>query len=281
MAAFLSACSMEVLPRETDPAGAVARHLPAGLPVYVACVPGEEYGRIIALCAQLRRAGFQPVPHLPARGIPSEGALDGCLGQLAGEAGVDRLLLLGGDVGDSKAGPYPSSLHILRTGLLPRHGFRAVGFATYPEPHPNVTSAVLDRELRLKLAVARDAGLDGWLVSQFSYDADAVVRHAQRLRADGIAAPLRVGVSGPASWAAMARFALICGFANSVRSLSQDAGRFGRLLSGFEPTAMLAALAERSAAEPALGLAGPHFFSFGGSDRTAKFIATLTASQEG
>jgi methylenetetrahydrofolate reductase (NADPH) len=125
--------------------------------------------------------------------------------------------------------------------------------------------------------VAAEGGLRTWLVSQFSFNAATVIRHARHLRAMGIDAPLHVGVSGPASWVAMAKFALICGFANSARSLSQDAGRLGWRLSGFDPTEMLSHLAESAATTPMLGLASPHFFSFGGAERTAGLIASLIA----
>src|SRR4051794_18463091 len=167
-ARFLADCSLEILPRETDPVAALKRLLPGGMSVYLACVPGEDYGRIIALAAQLRRAGFVPVPHLPVRGIANRAVLDDHLGRLAGEAGVDRLLLLGGDIADDLIGDFPSSLAALRTGALARHGFTAVGFGTYPEPHPIIPTPLLETELRAKLEAAAEAGLQSWLVSQFS-----------------------------------------------------------------------------------------------------------------
>jgi methylenetetrahydrofolate reductase (NADPH) len=272
---FLADCSLEILPREVDPVGALQRLLPAGMSVYLACVPGEDYRRIIALAAQLRRAGFIPVPHLPVRGVPNRTVLDDHLGRLAGDAGVDRLLLLGGDIADDRTGEFVSALAVLRTGVLTRHNFTAVGFGTYPEPHPTIPTSLLETELRAKLQAASESGLQSWLVSQFSYDASAIVDHARQLRADGIDVPLRVGTSGPASWAAMVKFAMICGFTNSVRHLSQNPARFGRLLTGFDPTPILQQLAQCAAAEPALKLAGPHFFSFGGSARTAQFIRSL------
>jgi hypothetical protein len=49
------------------------------------------------------------------------------------------------------------------------------------------------------------------------------------------------------------------------------------LLTGFDPTPILGRLADIAEAEPELGLAGPHFFSFGGAGRTAEFIAHLAA----
>jgi methylenetetrahydrofolate reductase (NADPH) len=283
-ARFLVAASVEIVPRDADPVSAIRRHLPAGMPVYIACVPGEEYGRIVALAAQLRRVGFLPVPHLTARGLASLSQLDDHLRRLAGEAAADQLLLLGGDTPEDRGGPFASSLEVLRTGLLARHGFTGVGLATYPEPHPDIPAAVLERELHAKLAAAAETGLAPWLVSQFSYDAGAIAEHARALRASGIAAPLRVGSSGPASWATMVRFAVICGFTNSVRHLAQNPARFGRLLTGFDPTPILRRLADTAAAEPDLGLAGPHFFSFGGAGRTAEFVQRLTAGsaqQEG
>ncbi len=281
---FLAECSLEILPREVDPASALKRLLPAGMSVYLACVPGENYGRVIALAAHLRRAGFIPVPHLPVRGVPNRASLDDLLGRLAGEAGVDRLLLLGGDIADDRTGEFASSLAVLQTGVLTRHNFTAVGFGTYPEPHPTIPISLLETELRAKLQVAAELGLQPWLVSQFSYDAGVIVDHARQLRADGIEVPLRVGTSGPASWAAMVKFAMICGFTNSVRHLSQNPARFGRLLTGFDPTPILSQLAQSAATDPDLKLAGPHFFSFGGSARTAQFIrslATDTAERKG
>lgn len=275
---FLAGCSLEILPREADPVGTLKRLLPAATSVYLACVPGEDYGRIIALAMHLRRAGFIPVPHLPVRGVANRVVLEELIGRLAGEAGVDRLLLLGGDIADDRIGEFASSLAVLRTGVLTRHHFTAVGFGTYPEPHPVIPAAVLEAELRAKLEAASEAGLQAWLVSQFSYDAGAIVDHARQLRADGIDAALRVGTSGPASWAAMVKFAMICGFTNSVRHLAQNPARFGRLLTGFDPTPILARLAQSQAAEPGLRLAGPHFFSFGGSARTAEFINSLAAN---
>ncbi len=276
-AGFLSGGSIEIVPREADPVGAIKRHLSQGIEVYLACVPGEDYARIIALSGQLRRAGFIPVPHLPARGVANLAELDDILRRLAGEAGVDRLLLLGGDIADDRIGAFASSLQLLQTELLPRHGFTGVGFATYPEPHPVIPTLLLESQLHAKLAAAAEMRLTPWLVSQFSYDAGIIVDHARHLRAEGIDAKLHVGTSGPASWAAMVRFAMICGFTNSVRHLSQNPARFGRLLTGFDPTPIISRLADSASAEPALGLAGPHFFSFGGSERTSRFIARLAA----
>jgi hypothetical protein len=42
---------------------------------------------------------------------------------------------------------------------------------------------------------------------------------------------------------------------------------------------MLAKLAAGAADEPALGLAKPHFFSFGGADRTAAYVRSLASTK--
>jgi methylenetetrahydrofolate reductase (NADPH) len=45
------------------------------------------------------------------------------------------------------------------------------------------------------------------LVSQFAFDAAPFVALARRLRAAGIAAPLRVGVAGPAARTTLIKYA--------------------------------------------------------------------------
>ena len=59
---------------------------------------------LIEACVRYRRAGFRPVPHLVARNIESADKLRFLLGRLAGDAEVERALVLGGDR-DEPAGP--------------------------------------------------------------------------------------------------------------------------------------------------------------------------------
>jgi methylenetetrahydrofolate reductase (NADPH) len=70
----------------------------------------------------------------------------------------------------------------------------------------------------------------------------------------------------------MAKFAAICGVSNSARSLSTQVSRVGRLLAGFEPSEIVSRIAAIAAAQPDLGLVKPHFFTFGGAEKTVNWV---------
>jgi methylenetetrahydrofolate reductase (NADPH) len=196
--------------------------------------------------------------------------LDYLLARLAGEAGADRALLIAGDAA-APAGPFESSFAVLASGLLVKHGFRAAGFAGYPEGHPHIAAPALARALAAKLALAAEQGIEPWIVTQFCFEPAAVAAWLGALRRDGIAAPVRIGLAGPANIATLVRFAIRCGVTNSIRALSARADRFLRLVADSAPDALIRGIAERL--DPALlpGIAGLHFFPFGGVAKSARW----------
>ena len=134
------------------------------------------------------RPDFVPVPHVTARSVASLTQLGDFLELLAGEAGVTRALVIAGDL-EQPAGPYPSSLDLLQTGLFQRHGIRRIGLACYPEAHRRIAAEALERALLAKLELVRAAGLEAWLVTQFCFEAAPILQRVRQLRALGIAAP--------------------------------------------------------------------------------------------
>ncbi|MEI9892323.1 MAG: hypothetical protein WDN45_19315 [Caulobacteraceae bacterium] len=139
------------------------------------------------------------------------------------EAGMERCLVLGGDR-DNPAGELNSSLQILETGLIQKRGVKTIRIGSYPEGHPKIPEAVLDKARADKLAIAERDGLDVTIVSQFVFEAEPIVGFAKKLRAEGTKAPFRVGVAGPADRALLMKYALICGIGNSLRVLKGRAG---------------------------------------------------------
>ena len=268
---FLSDWSIEIVPTEGLAIDASVRGAGQGTRIYVTAIPGHDTRNVIDASVRLRKANFEPIPHISARGLIDRKQLNDLLVRLRNEAGVDSVLLLGGDIHDA-VGDFTSSRAMLETGLFTRHSFRKVGFATYPEPHPRIPQPVLERELVSKLRLSAEQGLESWLVSQLCFTPDIIVRHAEHLRANGISAPVHVGFAGPTSWKGMAKFAVICGVSNSARSLSTQVSRAGRLLAGFEPSEIISRVAAIAAARPDLRLVKPHFFTFGGAEKTVKWI---------
>jgi methylenetetrahydrofolate reductase (NADPH) len=268
ISAFLAGASLELSSRNPEEIDACAGLLEPGTAVYISFPPGQTYHGTVTLAARLARAGFRPVPHVAARRIASREALDDYLARVAGEAGVDSALVIGGD-SDRAVGAFDSGLALLETGLFQRHGIVRIGIAGYPEGHPRIAPAALESALAAKTASAREAGLDPVVVTQFCFDADAILSWAGRTK--GLSLPVRVGLAGPASLPRLLRFAAMCGVGASMRALRASPGAITRLMVEAGPEVALRQLARRSESP----LAGAHFFSFGGLVRTARWLRAV------
>ena len=269
---LLRTASMEVSAREREAAALCRDLLAPGTRVYINFAPGDTHHGMVAAAARLAQAGFRPVPHVAVRHLASFTQLRDYLGRAVGEAGVEQVLLIGGDIAQP-VGPFGSSLQALATGVFEQSGLRRIGLAGYPEGHPRIDARALDDALLAKLALARRAGLEPYVVSQFCLEAAPIIDWLGRLRAQGIDAAVHVGLAGPTSIAALARYAVRCGIGNSIRALVGGQTSVARLLTEAGPEPVLRELA----AVPALAqIAGLHFFSFGGTARTAEWLRQAT-----
>lgn len=263
VAALLRGYSIEVTAHGAGAAEVCRAHLPPGAEVYIAFTPRETHHGMVATATGLGAAGFVPVPHVTARNVASFTQLNDFLARLANESGVTRALVLGGDA-DPPAGPYHSAFELIQSGLFQRHGIGRIGLACYPEGHRKIETEALDRALTAKLELARRVGLEPWLVSQFCFEAAPIVSYAQRLRAEGVAAPLRVGLAGPADLRKLWKYGLYCGIGKSIRALGTRVDAVANLLARQTPDSIVAGLAQAVHRDPALGVEGVHIFTFGG-----------------
>jgi methylenetetrahydrofolate reductase (NADH) len=260
---------------------ALASVLPKATQVYLSAVDADPHAQIKS-AAGLRNAGLEPVPHIAARRLDSAEQLAALIAGLRREADARRLLIIGGDVDQS--GPFADALAVIQHGGLRAAGIQEVGIGVYPEGHPRIPPRRLEAALDQKIAAVRAAGLQVFLVSQFSFAPEQVVAWLRKLRGCGITAPVKVGMAGPASVAGLLRYAKRCGVTASLRGLTRGPGRglIGQLagqvaghVAGFAgPDDMLAAL------EAAGDLnAGPHYFSFGGAVETARYACEAAAGR--
>src|SRR5256885_227695 len=266
--ALLAGASLESSSRDPAETAACADLLERGTAVYISMPPGQTYHGNVALATRLRRAGFRPVPHVAARRIASRHALEEYLARAAGEAGVDSALVIGGD-SDRPSGPFDSSHALLETGLFQRHGVVNLGVAGYPEGHPKIAEADLETALTAKKALARAAGLDLQVVTQFCFESGPILAWAAKMKGHGL--PVRVGLSGPASLPRLLRFAALCGIGNSVRALKTRPLAITRLLVEAGPEAVVRDVARADDA----AIARVHFFCFGGLLRTARWMRAV------
>jgi methylenetetrahydrofolate reductase (NADPH) len=273
IAAFTRGFSLEATRPADDDVDALAAIAPAGTRVYLSAVPTRPPDEAIIAAALLRKAGFEPVPHLAVRNFASAHALDEFLARARGEAGVRRLLVIAGDR-DQPAGVFRSAIEVIDGGALQRHGITEIGIAGYPEGHPRISQQDLDRALADKITAAETTGVAVHIVTQFCFDAGAILKWIGRLRAFGVEHPVRVGLAGPTNLATLLRYARRCGVRASAQGLARQAGLVRQLFALSAPDALVRALGE-ARAERHLGEIAPHFFSFGGLARTARWAQAV------
>jgi methylenetetrahydrofolate reductase (NADPH) len=268
---LIGAFSTEITARDKKALVACKEHLEPGTTVHVAWIPGDEAGAIVATLAALRRAGFNPVPHVAARQIAGTAVLEDYIARAVGEAGVDELLVIGGDA-EKPAGPFAASMDVLRSGVIERHRIARVGIAGHPEGSPRIGPIELDAALREKAHFAGQSSAHFHIVTQFCFEVDPILSWIAELRNARITLPVRIGLAGPASVATLVKFALRCGVGNSIRALNLRGAAIARLLGESDPSPLLTALHRFAAADPSLGVEGFHFFPFGGIARLGSWL---------
>lgn len=241
-----------------------------GTDVTITFLPGDNYRHNIETAVTLRRAGFNPVPHVAAREISSRQALDDFLARARFEAGVSRILVIAGDVARVK-GPFKSSFDICASGAIEAHSIKSVSVAGHPEGHPFLDAAQARAVFGRWRDWGRGAGIDISIVSQFCFESAPILAWTKELEAGGIDLPVIIGLAGPATPATLMKFALRCGVGNSMRAVRSQIGRFGRLLTDTGPDDVVRGLAGAPAAATAQ-VAGFHLFPFGGLRKTANWL---------
>jgi methylenetetrahydrofolate reductase (NADPH) len=269
LVSLLSSASVEVSSRGHQ-LDELKDNFAAGTEVTITFLPGDNYRHNVETAVALRRAGFNPVPHIAAREIASREALDDFLLRARVEADVRRVLLIAGDVLAAK-GPFKSSRDVAASGLLAARGIGHVSVAGHPEGHP-----YLDESGALKLLQAwRDWGRETAtrvdIVTQFCFESAPIVKLVGELQARGIDLPVIVGLAGPATPATLTKFALRCGIGNSIRALRGQIGRYGRLLTDTGPDEVLRGLQAAPTALTA-AIAGFHLFPFGGLRKAGNWL---------
>ncbi|MGH6988657.1 MAG: methylenetetrahydrofolate reductase [Stellaceae bacterium] len=266
----LAGASLELMPRDKAAVDRCVERAAPGTEVFIARVPGDEHGATVATATLLRRAGLEPVPHVGARYLEDEGVAAEVVARLAGEAGVRRVLCIAGDI-DRAAGPFGAAADLIATGLFQKHGIARVGIAGYPEGHPKISAEARAAAMTRKLALLADQGIEAQIVTQFCFESEPILDFVAGLRARGVAAPIRVGLAGPASVTTLAKFAMRCGVGNSLRVLTSGRG-VTRLLTEAGPESLVAALT-RAAPD----IATLHFYTFGGVAKTADWLNAVRA----
>ena len=242
--------------------------LARGTRVYLSAVPNRPADESLAAAVQIRAAGLEPVPHVAVRNFASAEALDTFLARLNAEAGVETVLVIAGD--RAEHGPFRGALDVIDNGMLRRRGIRRIGIAGYPQGHQRIGNDALNRALADKIAAADATGLAVEIVTQFCFDAGAILDFVARVRGFGFEHAVRVGLAGPTSLTALMRYASRCGVRASAQGLARRSGLMRQMFALTTPDDLIRTLADTAPADIV-----PHFFSFGGIPATARWASAV------
>ena len=261
--------SLEITAKDVDSLQLVADKLPKDTPIAVTFLPGEDQFARIAAAKAVRDLGFEPMPHFLARRIGSFEEFDSYLRAVVDVAGVRRCFVIAGDPSEPE-GPFVDSSALIATGAFERAGIVAIGIGGHPEGHPNTTQAQCFAILETKCADIERRGMAPLIVTQFGFDAQPFLAWLAALRARGIAAPVRIGIPGPAGIKTLMRFAARCGVGASASVLAKYGISITRLIGTAGPDKLVDTLTDRLG--PEHGRVRLHFYPFGGLEKTVEWI---------
>ncbi|WP_035078503.1 methylenetetrahydrofolate reductase, partial [Devosia riboflavina] len=264
--------SIEILPRQIPANDQLAILLPAGTRVYLADIGGpNSEAEMLQAARRLKDIGCVPVPHLAARRIAGQEALERRLGQLAEHAGVDDVLVVGGGIA-TPMGPYASAMDILDSGICDRFGIKDIAVAGHPEGSPDFTETFAIDALRQKQDFADRSGARLRIVTQFGFDPMRAVTWAETLAKIGIDAPVHIGVAGPATVSTLLKYARLCGVGNSLSMFKRSGGSLLSLTTGYVPEAFVTTIEEQLPISARPVIVQMHVFPFGGLEGAASWL---------
>jgi methylenetetrahydrofolate reductase (NADPH) len=169
-------------------------------------------------------------------------------------------------------GPFVSSREMMETGLLDE--FRSVAFAAHPEGNPVAKDYETGSAITWKNRYAREhEDVDVSLITQLSFNAENVLRWAERTRLEGNKLPIHVGMAGPASLFEKFDYARKCGMGSAFK-VAKAQGL--NIVSFFKtvPSEMIREIVEVGGKDT-FGkplVQGLHFYTFNRVSRTVDFL---------
>jgi methylenetetrahydrofolate reductase (NADPH) len=266
---LLAGYSLEITAKDAQNLERARSLVPQGTPVSVTFLAAEKMEERVRAAIVIKRNGYIPIPHIAARHLASERALDVYLEQLATEVNVEQVFVIAGDSAQSQ-GPFEDALAVIRTGRLAQYGVKRVGIAGYPEGHRQIADFKLNRALSDKVRTLAELGHDTEIVTQFAFESDPVLKWLRCIRDNGVFAPVRIGVPGPASLTTLIRFAARCGVGVSAKVMEKYGRSITRLLNTAGPETLIADLSLRLNPE-VHGEVKLHLYPFGGLGETAEW----------
>lgn len=250
---LLQGARYEILPTASIGEKVLA-HVPRTTTVTVTASPSKPLSATLDMAVEFAAEGFDVVPHVAARMVSGRGELQEIADRLR-EAGITKVFVPAGDAPEA-AGEYAGAIDLLADLHELDHPFEQIGITGYPESHPSIDDDVTIQAMWDKRKYATH------VISNMTFDAEAVGVWSERMRRRGIALPIIVGVPGPVDPTKLLGMATKIGVGDSVRFLRKQRGVFARLAApGFTSDRFVTRIAALAATEK-LAIEGLHIYTF-------------------
>lgn len=273
---FMQDFTLETTPGSAKKIADYCEHVAPGSVIYITFLPGSDFADTVSLAKRLRDEGFEPVPHIAARSVPSKAFLETAIKQCAEEAGVNRVLAIAGAV-DKPLGEFESSIQMLQTGLFDKYGIKQIGVAGHPEGSPDIADAKIIEALQLKNEFANSTDASLYLVTQFCFESEPIIAWDKALQAAGNKLPIHIGVPGLASLKSLIGHSKACGIGASMKFLTKQARNVAKLMVVNAPDKLVTDLATYKALDPSCGISNVHMYPLGSLSKTAKWSYAVKA----
>jgi methylenetetrahydrofolate reductase (NADPH) len=271
-----SSASFETTPKTLASCPDLTAILAPSTRVAVTFLPGSDFQDTIETSKLLKDQGFSPIPTLCARSFRNVHDLKDGLSRLASalESSIGEVYVFAGSE-SMPTGDLETSMDLLQTGLLDKYGIKRIGVAGHPEGLPGVSERELDEALLRKNAFAAErTEAELFLVTQFCFEADAVIQWERRIRqTSNNRLPIHIGVPGIATASTLLKHAQNCGVGPSMRVLQQKGGNLSKLLQ--TPSKLLLDLAKAKLDDPDNLIDSIHWYPFGGLEKTAEYAKSM------
>lgn len=175
---------------------ATGQRIPAGTPVNIAFLGNETHAQRYEAARLIRECGFAAVPIISARRLGSGADAAEVISGYQKAASPERFMFVGGDPA-SPQGPFRDAMALMESGVIQRFGIRSLNIAGYPEGHPAIPTSKLWDALKWKRDFLGEHDVDYEITTQFVLDPDCIGNWLGKLRAEGISAPVRIGIPAP------------------------------------------------------------------------------------
>lgn len=245
-------------------------YLPEGAKVSVTASPQKGMMPTIDLTIELKKRGFDAIPHLSARSTTDRSELEEILARLDA-AGIHKAFVVGGDA--ELHGEFFDGLSLLAAIEEIGHGLSEIGVPGYPEGHHIVDDPTIAKALEEKVPYA------SYITSQMCFVPDAIHDWLRGLRESGIGLGVYIGIPGVAELTRLIAISMRIGVGASAGFLAKNRSLAGKLVrpGGYSPDDLIVGLAPLLA-DTTANISGFHVYTFNAVDSTEQWRHDMLAA---